>query len=302
MKITELIGKTPILRLSKTERRYSLGASIYAKLESFNPGHSVKDRAALYMVKEGVRHGLIREGGTVIEPTSGNMGISLSMLSAVFGYRAVIVMPENMSVERRKMILAYGGKVILTEAERGMKGAIEKAEDLAQEIEGAFVPSQFDNPQNSLAHYETTGPEIYEKLGERIDVLVAGVGTGGTLSGVGRYLKERNPFVKIVAVEPSESAVLSGGKSGAHSIQGIGAGFLPPLLDISLVDEVVTVSSAEASDMARELSKSEGIFAGISSGAALSAAVSLAGREENLGKTVVTLLPDGGEKYLSVYK
>lgn len=300
MKITELIGKTPTVRLLETERRYSTVAKIYAKLESFNPTRSVKDRAALYMVKEGVRRGLIREGGTVIEPTSGNMGISLSMLSTKFGYRAIIVMPENMSVERRKMILAYGGEVFLTEAERGMMGAIERAGELAQEIKGAFVPSQFENPQNSLAHYETTGPEIYTKLGGRIDVFVAGVGTGGTLSGVGRYLKEQNPRVKVVAVEPIESAVLSGEKRGAHSIQGIGAGFVPPLLDMSLVDEVVAISSAEALERARELSRSEGIFAGISSGAALSAAILLAGREENIGKTVVTLFPDGGEKYLSV--
>lgn len=300
MKITELIGKTPIVRLLETERRYSTVAKIYAKLESFNPTHSVKDRAALYMVKEGVRRGLIREGGTVIEPTSGNMGISLSMLSAKYGYRAIIVMPENMSVERRKMILAYGGEVFLTEAERGMMGTMKRAGELAQEIKGAFIPSQFENPQNSLAHYETTGPEIYAKLGGRIDVFVAGVGTGGTLSGVGRYLKEQNPRVKVVAVEPIESAVLSGEKRGAHSIQGIGAGFVPPLLDMSLVDEVVAISSAEALERARELSRSEGIFAGVSSGAALSAAILLAGREENIGKTVVTLFPDGGEKYLSV--
>lgn len=300
MKITELIGKTPTVRLLETERRHSTVAKIYAKLESFNPTHSVKDRAALYMVKEGVRRGVIREGGTVIEPTSGNMGISLSMLSAKYGYRAIIVMPENMSVERRKMIFAYGGEVILTEAERGMMGAMKRAGELAQEIKGAFIPSQFENPQNSLAHYETTGPEIYAKLGERIDVFVAGVGTGGTLSGVGRYLKEQNPRVKVVAVEPIESAVLSGEKRGAHSIQGIGAGFVPPLLDMSLVDEVVAISSAEALERARELSRSEGIFAGVSSGAALSAAISIAGREENIGKTVVTLFPDGGEKYLSV--
>ena len=301
MKITEHVGRTPLVRLRETEGRYSLKARIYAKLEMFNPTHSVKDRAALYMMRDALRHGLIKEGGTVIEPTSGNTGISLAMLSLFFGYRAVIVMPENMSVERRRMISAYGGEVVLTDGDKGMQGAIDRAEELLLEYPGAYIPSQFTNPNNSLAHYETTGKEIFASLDGCVDVFVAGVGTGGTLSGVGRYLKEQNPCVKIVAAEPEESAVLSGGASGSHSIQGIGAGFVPPLLDMRLVDEVVTVSSDLAKGVARSLCKSEGIFAGISSGAALSAAISFAEREESEGKNIVTLFPDGGEKYVSVY-
>lgn len=300
MKIAELIGKTPLIRLETIEREYSLRAKIYAKLEMFNPTHSVKDRAALYMVMDGINCGFIREGTTVIEPTSGNTGISLSMLSSVFGYRAVIVMPESMSVERREIIKAYGGEVFLTEGSKGMKGAIEKAEELSLQSPDSYIPSQFKNKSNPLSHYETTGPEIYAKLGGRVDVFVAGVGTGGTLSGVGRYLKEQKENVKIVAVEPQESAVLSGEAAGVHKIQGIGAGFVPPLLDLNIVDEILAIRSEDAMTVARALLKKEGIFAGISSGAALCAAISLAEREENRGKTIVTLLPDGGEKYLSM--
>ena len=252
------------------------------------------------MVMDGINCGFIREGTTVIEPTSGNTGISLSMLSSVFGYRAVIVMPESMSVERREIIKAYGGEVFLTEGSKGMKGAIEKAEELSLQSPDSYIPSQFKNKSNPLSHYETTGPEIYAKLGGRVDVFVAGVGTGGTLSGVGRYLKEQKENVKIVAVEPQESAVLSGEAAGVHKIQGIGAGFVPPLLDLNIVDEILAIRSEDAMTVARALLKKEGIFAGISSGAALCAAISLAEREENRGKTIVTLLPDGGEKYLSM--
>lgn len=301
MRITELVGRTPLVRLEKIERRYSLKARIYAKLEMFNPTHSVKDRAALYMMRDAAHRGLIREGGTVIEPTSGNMGISLAMLSSAFGYRAVIVMPENMSVERQRMISAYGGEVILTDSSKGMQGAIDRAEELLRECQRAYNPSQFTNPNHSLAHYETTGKEIFSRLDRRVDIFIAGVGTGGTLSGVGRYLKEQDPCVKIVAVEPEESAVLSGRASGSHSIQGIGAGFTPPLLDMRIVDEIVMVESDLAKDVAQSLCRIEGIFAGISSGASLSAAISLAEREENKGKNIVTLFPDGGEKYMSVY-
>ena len=300
MGIIELIGRTPMLRLSEVEKKYALSARLYAKLEMFNPGGSVKDRAALFMIENACRSGVVGEGSTVIEATSGNLGISLAMLSSAFGYRALILMPEGMSVERRKIIEAYGGEVILTEAEQGMKGAIKRAEELAFDLHNSYICSQFTNPQNSLAHYMTTGPEIYNEREGDIDIFVAGVGTGGTLMGAGRYLKEKNPGISIVAVEPEESAVLSGNKAGIHKIQGIGGGFLPPLVDMSLVDEVIMVESERAVALTCELALVEGIFAGISSGAALAGAISMAQRNENKNKSIVTLFADGGEKYLSV--
>lgn len=300
MRIIELIGKTPKLRLSEIEKKYALSARLYAKLEMFNPGGSVKDRAALYMIKNALQQGLLREGGVVIEPTSGNMGISLAMLSGVYKYHTVIVMPEGMSAERQRIIETYGGKVVITEAKKGMRGAIELAEKLSTKIDGACMLSQFVNPSNSLAHYMTTGPEIFDDREGDIDIFVAGVGTGGTLMGTGRYLKEKNPKISIVAVEPEESAVLSGNKAGIHKIQGIGAGFVPPLVDMSFIDEVLAVESSLAEKCVQELATVEGIFAGFSSGAALSAAIRLAKREGNQNKSIVTLFPDGGEKYLSV--
>ena len=300
MRIIELIGKTPKLRLSEIEKKYALPARLYAKLEMFNPGGSVKDRAALFMIENACRSGVVGEGSTVIEATSGNLGISLAMLSRNFGYRALILMPEGMSVERRKIIEAYGGDVILTEAEQGMKGAIKRAEELAFDLHNSYICSQFTNPQNSLAHYMTTGPEIYNEREGDIDIFVAGVGTGGTLMGAGRYLKEKNPGISIVAVEPEESSVLSGNKAGIHKIQGIGAGFVPPLVDMSFIDEVLTVESSLAEKCVQELATVEGIFAGFSSGAALSVAIRLAKREGNQNKSIVTLFPDGGERYLSI--
>ena len=301
MNISSLIGKTKILRLRGIEEKFGLKSGIFAKPESFNPSGSVKDRAALFMIKSAFDEGLIDEKGRVIEATSGNMGISLAMLSAVFGYSALIVMPENMSPERQAFIKAYGGEVMLTSAHKGMAGAIERAERLALDVKNSYMPRQFTNRSNMLAHYKTTGPEIYSDMGGRVDIFICGVGTGGTLSGAGKYLKERIPSVRLIGVEPSESAVLSGGSAGSHGIQGIGAGFPPPLLNISLLDEVITVSTEDAMLCARQLACTEGIFAGISSGAALSAAISVAKREENKDKNIVILLPDGGEKYLSSF-
>ncbi len=294
-----LIGSTPTVRLSSLEKYFGLKSTLYAKLEGFNPSGSVKDRAALFMIEDAYRRGLLREGGVVIEPTSGNTGISLSMLSAVYGYRAVIVMPESMSKERRALIRAYGGEVILTDASRGMRGAIDRAGELLAEIKGAYSPSQFENPNNPIAHYMTTGREIYADTSGIVDILVGGVGTGGTLSGTGRFLKEKLPSLKVVAVEPAESAVLSGRAAAPHGIQGIGAGFVPPLLDSKIIDEILTVSTDEAKQMCRILGLREGIFAGFSSGAALSAAVSVAKGAEAAGKSIAVILPDGGEKYLS---
>ncbi len=301
MSVIDLIGRTPTVRLREIEKYFNLSARLYAKLEKYNPSGSVKDRAALYMIESAVKGGLIRDGGVVIEPTSGNMGISLSMLSGVFGYRSVIVMPESVSVERRKIIFAYGGEVVLTDGKRGMRGAIERAEQLISEAKAAYTLSQFENPLNLTAHYEGTGREIYRDLGGEVDILVAGVGTGGTIGGAGRYLKEKKPSAKIVAVEPRESAVLSGGAASSHGIQGIGAGFIPPLLDMRLVDRIMTVSTDEAGEMCRILTMKEGIFAGISSGATLSAAVLLGSDKENCGKSIVLIFPDGGEKYLSLF-
>ncbi len=295
----ELIGKTPMLELVRIEKKHGLSARIVAKLEYMNPAGSVKDRVARAMIDDGERNGLITKDSVIIEPTSGNTGIGLASVCAARGYRAIIVMPETMSQERRMLMRAYGAELILTDGALGMSGAIARAEELVTEIPNAVLAGQFTNPMNPRAHYLTTGPEIYSDTDGDVDIFVAGVGTGGTISGVGRYLKEKNPNVKIVAVEPSGSAVLSGKPSGKHGLQGIGAGFIPDVLDRTVIDEVVTVSEEEAYSAAREFGSLQGILCGISSGAALHAAISVAQRNENAGKTVVVLLPDSGDRYLS---
>ena len=297
--VEQLIGKTPLLELRRLERELGLKARLLAKLEAFNPGGSVKDRVALAMIEDAEARGLLKEGAVIIEPTSGNTGIGLAAVAAARGIRLIIVMPETMSVERRLLMKAYGAELVLTEGAKGMAGAIEKAEALAAEIPGSFVAGQFVNPANPRAHLASTGPELWADAEGRIDVFVAGVGTGGTVSGVGRFLKEKNPAVRIAAVEPAGSPVLSGGKPGPHGLQGIGAGFVPEVLDTDLVDEVLRVTEDEAYAAGRLLARREGVLAGISSGAALHAAIELARREENAGRTVVVLLPDTGDRYLS---
>ncbi len=295
----QLIGRTPLLELTRIERQCGLKARLLAKLESFNPAGSAKDRVAKAMIDEAEAAGQLKPGSVIIEPTSGNTGIGLALVAAVRGYRTIIVMPDTMSQERRQLIKAYGAELVLTEGARGMTGAIEKAEELAAEIPDSFIPGQFVNPANPKAHRETTGPEIYEDTEGKVDFFVAGVGTGGTLTGVGEYLKAKNPAVKVVAVEPADSAVLSTGKAGPHKIQGIGAGFIPEILNRSIYDEVLTVSTEEAFSAGRLIGRREGILVGISSGAAASAAIRLAKRPENEGKTIVVLLPDTGDRYLS---
>ncbi len=295
----ELIGSTPLLALTRLRQALGLRAQLLAKLEAFNPAGSAKDRVAKAMLDDAERRGLLRPGSVVIEPTSGNTGIALASLAAVRGYRCIIVMPDTMSMERRQLVTAYGAELVLTEGSRGMAGAIAEAEALAAQIPGSFVPGQFDNPANARAHYDTTGPEIYRDTGGQVDFFVAGVGTGGTLTGVGEYLKARNPRVRVVAVEPKGSPVLSGGQPGAHGLQGIGAGFVPAVLHPAVIDEILPAAEADAYAMCALLGRTEGILAGISSGAALWAAAELARREENAGKTIVTLLPDSGERYLS---
>ena len=290
----ELIGRTPLLEL-KTETP----ARILAKLECFNPGGSAKDRAAKAMLDDAEKTGLLKPGAVIIEPTSGNTGIGLALVAALRGYRAMIVMPDSMSVERQKLMKAYGAEVVLTPGEKGMAGAIAKAEELASSIPGSFIPGQFVNPANAQAHFNTTGPEIWEDTQGKVDIFVAGVGTGGTVTGVGAYLKSKNPAVRIVAVEPAGSPVLSGGRAGSHGLQGIGAGFVPEVLDRAVIDQVVTATEADAFAAARAFGRSAGILVGISSGAALWAARELANRPENRGKTIVALLPDSGERYLS---
>ena len=295
----QLIGRTPLLELTHIEKKFGLNARILAKLEYFNPGGSVKDRVALAMIDDAEAKGALKPGSVIIEPTSGNTGIGLASVAAARGYRIIIVMPETMSVERRQLMKAYAAELVLTEGAKGMKGAIAKAEELAKDIPGSFVPGQFVNPANPKAHFETTGPEIWADTDGQVDYFVAGVGTGGTVTGVGRYLKSQNAAVKVVAVEPKSSAVLSTGVAGAHKIQGIGAGFVPEVLDTAVYDEIIAVADEDAFRLGRELGRSEGVLVGISSGAALWAAIELAKRPENAGKTIVALLPDTGDRYLS---
>ena len=298
-KIIDTIGNTPLVELTNIEKKYNLKARIIAKVESFNPGGSVKDRIAKAMIEKAEKEGLINKDTVLVEPTSGNTGIGLSMVAASKGLRIILTMPETMSVERRNLLKAYGAELVLTEGAKGMKGAIAKAEELAKEIPNSFIPSQFTNMANPNIHYLTTGPEIYEDLEGNIDFFVAGVGTGGTLSGTGKYLKEKKPSIKAIAVEPETSPVLSKGTPGPHKIQGIGAGFVPATLDTSIYDEIITIGNEEAFEMGRESARVEGLLVGISSGAAMKAAIKIAQREENAGKTIVVLLPDTGERYLS---
>lgn len=295
----ELIGHTPLIEAKRLEKKENLKARLLIKTEYLNPSGSVKDRAALYMIKDAEERGLLKEGSTIIEPTSGNTGIGLAAIAAVKGYRIILTMPETMSVERRNILKAYGAEVVLTEGAKGMAGAIAKAEELSKEIPGSFIPGQFDNPANPKAHVETTGPEIWEDTDGEIEVFVAGAGTGGTVTGVGEYLKEKKADIKIVAVEPAGSPVLSGGQAGPHGLQGIGAGFVPKILNTEIYDEVLTVENDEAYKASRLLTKTEGILTGISSGAALHAGMILAKRPENAGKTIVVLLPDSGDRYYS---
>ena len=294
-KITDLIGGTPLLELTNTEKAHELNATILAKLEYFNPAGSVKDRVAKAMIDDAEAKGILKEGSVIIEPTSGNTGIGL----ASRGYRLIITMPETMSIERRNLMKAYGAELVLTDGTKGMKGAIAKAEELAQEIKGSFIPSQFTNPANPAIHEKTTGVEIWEDTDGKVDIFVSGVGTGGTVSGTGAYLKSKNPDVKIVAVEPKSSPVLSEGKAGPHKIQGIGAGFVPETLNTKIYDEIITVSNEDAFEAGKNIVRNEGVLVGISSGAAIWAAIQLAKRPENKGKTIVALLPDTGERYLS---
>lgn len=295
----DLVGNTPIVRVNNLIKKDELKADVLAKLEYFNPAGSVKDRIAKEMILDALDKGLINENTTLIEPTSGNTGIGLSAVATALNLKIIITMPETMSVERRNLMKAYGAELVLTPGSEGMKGAIAKAKELASQIENSFIPGQFENPANPTAHYKTTGPEIYEQTEGKVDIFVAGVGTGGTISGIGKYLKEKNPEVKVVAVEPASSPVLSTGKGGAHKIQGIGAGFVPETLDTKIYDEIITVENEDAFATGKEMAKTEGILVGISSGAALYAAKELAKREENTGKTIVVLLPDGGDRYLS---
>ena len=298
-KITELVGNTPLVEVSRFSESLDLKARLLVKLEYFNPAGSVKDRVALAMIEDAEKRGLLKPGAVIIEPTSGNTGIGLASVAACRGYRAIFTMPETMSVERRKLLKAYGAEIVLTEGAKGMKGAIAKAEELAKTIPGAFVPGQFVNPANPAAHFATTGPEIWRDTDGKVDIFVAGVGTGGTITGTGQYLKSRNPVVKIVAVEPKGSPVLSEGHAGSHGIQGIGAGFVPEVLDTKVYDEVIPVTNEDAFATGRDIAKKEGFLVGISSGAALWAAIELAKRPENAGKTIVALLPDTGDRYLS---
>ncbi len=297
--VTELIGRTPLLEVKRIEKEKNLDANIFVKLELFNPGGSAKDRIAKAMIDDAEQRGVLKPDSVIIEPTSGNTGIGLSAIAAARGYRIIIVMPETMSIERRNLMKAYGAELVLTEGSKGMKGAIEKADELAKEIPNSFIPSQFTNPANPQIHEKTTGVEIYSDIDGKVDIFVAGVGTGGTVSGVGKYLKSRNPDIKVVAVEPAGSPVLSKGVSGSHKIQGIGAGFVPATLDTKIYDEIITVENEDAFETGRLIARTEGVLVGISSGAALWAAIELAKRPENKGKNIVALLPDTGERYLS---
>lgn len=295
----ELIGKTPLLRADRLKKAYGLDTELYVKLEYLNPAGSVKDRAALYMINDAEERGILKPNSVIIEPTSGNTGIGLAAVAAVRGYRVIIVMPDSMSAERRMLMKAYGAELVLTDGSKGMKGAIEKAEELAGEINNSFIPGQFDNPANAKAHFETTGPEIWQDTDGGVDIFVAGVGTGGTITGVGEYLKSKNPDIKIIAAEPYDSPVLSGGKAGVHGLQGLGAGFMPKVLNSEIYDEVIRIKNEEAFMLGRDFADKEGILVGISSGAALAAAVKASRRTENKGKSIVALLPDTGDRYLS---
>lgn len=297
--VTETVGKTPLLELVHYENKYELKAKLFAKLEYFNPAGSVKDRIAKAMIEDAESTGKLKAGSVIIEPTSGNTGIALAAIAAAKGYRIILTMPETMSVERRKLIAAYGAEIVLTEGAKGMKGAIAKAKELAESIPMSFIPGQFENPVNPAIHFATTGPEIWEDLGGNVDIFVAGVGTGGTVSGAGKYLKSKNPGVKVVAVEPAASPVLSKGTAGSHKIQGIGAGFVPDTLDTNIYDEIIAVENEDAFAAGKEVGRTEGFLVGISSGAALWAARELAKRKENAGKNIVVILPDSGDRYLS---
>lgn len=297
--IEELIGKTPLLELTHLEEIHNLDATVLAKVEFLNPGGSAKDRVAKKMVEDAEAKGILKAGATIIEPTSGNTGIGLAVMAAARGYRAIIVMPDSMSMERRLLMSAFGAELVLTEGAKGMAGAIAKAEELAKEIPGAFIPGQFDNPANPQAHYETTGPEIYEDTDSKVDIFVAGIGTGGTITGVGRYLREKNPDVQIIGVEPASSPLLTEGRAGSHGLQGIGANFVPSILDTKLYNEIITVTEEAAYAAGREVAQKEGLLVGISSGAAIHAALEVAKRPENKGKNIVVLLPDTGDRYLS---
>ena len=297
--IDELIGKTPLMEVDGFASEYELFAKVLIKIEKFNPAGSVKDRAAKFMIDDAEEKGLLKKGATIIEPTSGNTGIGLAMIAAKRGYKLILTMPETMSIERRKLLKAYGATVVLTDGKKGMQGAVEKAKELNAEIEGSFIPDQFSNKANALAHYKTTGPEIYSDTDGKVDIFVAGVGTGGTLSGTGKFLKEKNPDVRVVGVEPLSSPLISLGKSGAHKIQGIGANFIPDNFDGNVCDKIIAVADDDAINTAKLLAKKEGMLVGISSGAALFAAIELAKLKENKGKIIVALLPDTGERYLS---
>ncbi|MBP8654469.1 MAG: cysteine synthase A [Proteocatella sp.] len=298
-RINDLVGKTPIVELSNLTEEFGINATLLAKLEYFNPAGSVKDRIANAMIKDAEEKGLLKKGTVIIEPTSGNTGIGLASAGAARGYRVILTMPETMSVERRNLLKAYGAEVVLTEGAKGMKGAIEKASELAATMDNAFIPSQFQNPANPKIHFETTGPEIWNDTDGEVDIFISGIGTGGTISGTGKYLKSMNPDIKVIAVEPAASPILSGGKPGPHKIQGIGAGFVPETLDTGIYDEIITIENEDAFEMARAIATKEGILSGISSGAVLKAAEIVGKRKENEGKTIVVLLPDNGERYLS---
>ena len=298
-RINDLVGKTPIVELSNLTEEFGINATLLAKLEYFNPAGSVKDRIANAMIKDAEEKGLLKKGTVIIEPTSGNTGIGLASAGAARGYRVILTMPETMSVERRNLLKAYGAEVVLTEGAKGMKGAIEKASELAATMDNAFIPSQFQNPANPKIHFETTGPEIWNDTDGEVDIFISGIGTGGTISGTGKYLKSMNPDIKVIAVEPAASPILSGGKPGPHKIHGIGAGFVPETLDTGIYDEIITIENEDAFEMARAIATKEGILSGISSGAVLKAAEIVGKRKENEGKTIVVLLPDNGERYLS---